>query len=469
MGPTGITHPFGSRSAGTDGTMDHTQKLDEQLEALASHLSTRRESILEAWRKAVSEDPQLTAAAALPRNQFNDHIPEVLDGFERKLRRFPDDESAASRAEQKEDAEAHGLHRWQQGYNLRELTREWGHLHLCLLDELEEYGAARPELEPGTLSLARRALAQMCSEGVSESTVQFFQLRQTEAAGHVRDLEQAMAQARQLERQRAELWREAAHDLRGNLGIVTTATTGLTLEGLPAPSRDSFVRLLQRSVSSLHSMLEDVMGLARLEAGHEKRVVAAFDAAALLRELCDDLQVLARERGLFLRTEGPDRLPVEGDAIKTRRIAQNLLLNALSYTREGGATVGWGDSRDNDAGRWMMTVRDTGPGFAAGPGAPLAGALKEATREAREVEVKAGDAEEWNSQAELPGARAAHPPASGLARQTTGEGIGLSIVKSLCELLDASLEMESSRGAGTLFRVILPRAYQAAATDGSAP
>jgi signal transduction histidine kinase len=40
-----------------------------------------------------------------------------------------------------------------------------------------------------------------------------------------------------------------------------------------------------------------------------------------------------------------------------------------------------------------------------------------------------------------------------------GEGIGLSIVKRLCELLDASLELETAPGAGTTFRVVLPRAY----------
>jgi len=46
-----------------------------------------------------------------------------------------------------------------------------------------------------------------------------------------------------------------------------------------------------------------------------------------------------------------------------------------------------------------------------------------------------------------------------------GEGIGLSIVKRLCELLDASLELETAPGEGTTFRVVLPSAYP----DGSAP
>jgi two-component sensor histidine kinase len=50
----------------------------------------------------------------------------------------------------------------------------------------------------------------------------------------------------------------------------------------------------------------------------------------------------------------------------------------------------------------------------------------------------------------------AHPP----SRLPSGEGIGLSIVKRLCEMLDASLELESSKGEGTTFRVIFPRRYE---------
>src|SRR4029077_8851378 len=150
-----------------------------------------------------------------------------------------------------------------------------------------------------------------------------------------------------------------------------------------------FLRILQKNVSSLYSLLEDVMDLARLQAGHEHREVKAFDAAMVLRELCERMQAVAAERGLFLKAEGPDALPVEGDALKTQRIAQNLLLNALKYTSRGGVTVSWGDSRQNDAHRWMLCIEDTGPGFHAGPGAPMASALEEATEEARQVDATA--------------------------------------------------------------------------------
>ena len=428
--------------------------MDEQLTALASHLAARRDSILRAWRKAVDRDPSLTTGASLPRTQLNDHIPDVLDAFELKLR------NPVGKDGHKENAAAHGLQRWQQGYDLREVTREWGRLQLCVMDELESYASAHSELGPHVMSTARRAWAELCSEGVSESTAQYFELQQIEALGHVRDLEQALEQVRELERQRAELWREAAHDLRGNLGVVANATAGLSLQGVPDPLRDNFLRMLKKNVSSLHTLLDDVMNLARLQAGHEQRVVRPFDAGVLLAELCESMRPLADEQGLYLRTEGPRQLPVEGDTVKVQRIAQNLLTNAMKYTHRGGVTVRWGDSRENDANRWMLCVEDTGPGFHAGPGAPMAGALEAATDEARNVEHSAVTGKERHAAVESDAPAAL---ADGrLVRQAPGEGIGLSIVKRLCELLDATMEMESNPGEGTTLRIVFPRRYDGA-------
>ncbi len=233
-------------------------------------------------------------------------------------------------------------------------------------------------------------------------------------------------------------------------------TAGLALQSAAIPLRDKFLPILQKNVSSLHSLLEDAMDLARLQAGHEHREVKGFDAAIVLRELCERMQPMAEERGLFLKAEGPDTLPVEGDAVKAQRIAQNLLINALKYTPRGGVTVSWGDSRQNDAQRWMLCVTDTGPGFHAGPGAPMAGALEEATEEARQVEETARTGVKGTPD---PSPSDAAPVDARLIHQERGEGIGLSIVKRLCELLDASMEMDSTPGEGTSLRIVFPRTY----------
>jgi signal transduction histidine kinase len=428
------------------------QTLATELAALASHLGQRRDKILHAWRAAVRGDPQLTTGDSLPRAQLYDHIPGLLHAFEHKLDPAAAGAEGAAPQEQHESAAAHGLHRWQQGYDLREVTHELGLLNECVVDELEEYARQRPRLEHEVMAKARRIWAGLCSIGIAESTAQYFRLQQIEARGHMLDLEQALGKLRELEQTRAELWQQAAHDLRGNLGVVASATAGLAQHHTADAARERLLRLLGRNVVSLRHLLDDVTGLARLQAGQEQRRLATLDVAQLANELSEDLQSFAEQQGLALRCTGPAPFIVEGDAIKVRRIAQNLLINAIKYTRHGGVDLAWGDSADNDAKRWVLRVEDSGPGFHAGPGAPMAGAMEEATGVARQSEqpsatdVPATDAE--------PAAIDTRP-----VSQEQGEGIGLSIVKRLCELLDASVEMESVAGQGTRFRVLLPRHY----------
>jgi signal transduction histidine kinase len=265
----------------------------------------------------------------------------------------------------------------------------------------------------------------------------------------LRDLQAALSEIRELERQRATAWHEAAHDLRGNVGLVTSTAAILTEDEAPDGLRRKARTILESSVVSLQHLLEDLMSLARLEAGREQRNLERFDAAARLRALCAALEPAARERGLYIRTEGPDSLWVEGDPAKVLRIVQNLALNAIRYTPAGGVTVSWAETWERDTDRWLIRVRDTGPGI---PGSPMAGALREATRGA--VEAEEEDSREGVEPAPEPGIPAPSPSAV----QRPGEGIGLSIVKRLCELLDAGLELASG-AEGSLFQVVLPRRY----------
>jgi two-component system CheB/CheR fusion protein len=166
-------------------------------------------------------------------------------------------------------------------------------------------------------------------------------------------------------------------------------------------------------------MLNDLIELTRLQAGREQLNVVRFNARTELADLCESLQPLAASQRLFLKFDAQAALVVDGDAVKVRRIAQNLILNALKYTDRGGVHVSCGEVGDGPLPRWFLCVQDTGDGL-DGP---------------------------------TPGRRTASAYPS--------EGVGLSIVKRLCELLDAHLELETQRGQGTTFRIIFPRRYSA--------
>lgn len=438
--------------------MNQAKEMNDQLVALASHLNQRRDSILATWRNEVKRDRRLTNTSALSSAQFYDHIPAILDAFERNLSARETADLLDATEDQKEIAAEHGLHRWHHGYNHQEVMREWGHLHLCLVGELESYDAAHLELPRDVMAFARLTLARLCSDGVNESASRYARMQQVEAAGRVRDLELALAQLRELDRQRADTWREAAHDLRGKLGVVKSVTEVLNDDRVPESERGEFRMMLQQGVSSLHALLEDLIVLSRLEAGHDQRNIARFDAGAMLEELCAAMKPMATERNLSFELEGPSLFMVQGDAVKTQRIAQNLLINAIKYTEQGRVKVGWGEVAPDAYERWMLYVQDTGPGFEDGSVTPLAEAIKKSTEEVQVVEQeaqKAGQDSTFVAPAPVLSSESMHRP----DYQAPGEGIGLSIVKKLCELLDASLEFETERGKGSTFRVILPRRY----------
>jgi signal transduction histidine kinase len=216
------------------------------------------------------------------------------------------------------------------------------------------------------------------------------------------------------------------------------------------PELPAFVSLVRRSADSLDTLLNDLIELARLEAGREQRNVGRFNARTEISELCDSLQPLAASRKLYLKFDAPVALVVDGDAVKVRRIAQNLILNALKYTERGGVVVTCADVAAGEVARWALTVGDTGVGLDASMMAPLAQALNTATKEAHAIAREPA----------VPTLPSASVPVRTASEQPS-EGVGLSIVKRLCELLDASMELETKPGSGTTFRIIFPRQYSA--------
>jgi signal transduction histidine kinase len=436
----------------------HPELPSGTLKRLSAWLGARRDAILTAWRHAVDADPDLTTASTTSRAQFVDHIPAVLDAFEWRLAADLPGERARAREEQQQSAAEHGLHRWQQGYNQPETMCEWGHLHLCLLNELEGFESSHPGVEAAAMQTARRELVRLCSEGMSTSAARYAQLQQREAAARVSELETALAQLQQLEQERAQAWREAAHDLRGRAHAIASASAVLTREGVPEQHRERFSEMLRLGVQSLNKLLGDLMDQARLEAGHERRQIVQFDVATLLKEYCDSTRALAAEKNLFLVAKGTAPLVVDGDPGKVQRIVQNLVLNAIKVTERGGVKVTWEAREDQRRPQWALCIQDTGPGFKHGSASPLERVLKLATDEAHEVEQRNVSPDRVDPQGDsAPTLASQTGPSPG--QPSAGEGIGLSIVKRLCEMLDASLELESSEGEGTTFRIIFPRRY----------
>jgi signal transduction histidine kinase len=435
--------------------------LGEALTAVAAHFALRRESVIQVWCDAVAADPALKSGRALPATQLLDHIPALLEDYEHRLaatgKGDPAELQRGSDA-QRSDAEAHGLHRWQQGFDLAEVIRELSQLNECVVAELHLYAEAHPQADRRVLAVAHKVWAKQIGAAISASASHYFKLQQLEASGHIQELEHALDSLRELERQRASLWQQAAHDLRGNLGVVANVAAVLTSPQLTEEhARHAFLRMLERNIRALHYLLKDVTTLARLQGGLERLSVARIDAGGLLGDLCESMEPYAQDRGLYLRCRGVRPYWIDGDAVKIWRVAQNLVINAIKYTRQGGVTVAWQDCAADDADRWCIEVHDTGPSPDGGPRSQLASALEAATDQAAQVSASDNNDEVTHAQ---PGSGTVPSPlARSDAAHGDAEGIGLSIVKRLCELLNATVELETSAVAGTRFRILLPRRY----------
>ncbi|HEX3871033.1 MAG TPA: RsbRD N-terminal domain-containing protein, partial [Pirellulales bacterium] len=133
--------------------------------ALADHLRDRREALMLEWRRAVKRDPDLNQGESLPRTELFDHIPALLTVFEEWLRRAPASKEPVS----VEPASAHGLQRWQQGYDLREVIRELGQLNRCVIVELDRFAASQETLSVQSMAEAREIWITLSGTAIEES------------------------------------------------------------------------------------------------------------------------------------------------------------------------------------------------------------------------------------------------------------------------------------------------------------
>ncbi len=386
-----------------------TENTQTQLTALADHLSQVHNDILDEWRALAESDPTLAPSSHLTRTQFIDHIPHILRALGTRLCSWPDDNTPEQRELELEASKSHSHHRWQMGYNMRSLVRDWGHLNVCFLQQLDSYGRSHADLQMVVLPEARQIWAKLINDSIAQSTVEYHDLLQVESTTRLHDLDLILKNLQEMELLRGHDLRIATHDLKGGVTILMGTTDLIGSDRVSQAERIQMCRMLNRGVATLHQMLEELMDMARLEAAQDPRRIAPFDVGQVFTELCETSQPLAEARGLFLKADGPSKFVIEGDFIKTRRIAQNLLLNAIKYTNEGGVSVTW---KEHEGDQLLLCVQDSGPGLE-------------------------------RSATALPG-------------KNQGEGVGLSIVKRLCELLDAKIKVESKAGIGTTFQVLFP-------------
>lgn len=210
----------------------------------------------------------------------------------------------------------------------------------------------------------------------------------------------------------------AAHDLRQPLHALGMFCATLEQRLLNAPEKP-LVRNMMNAIESLEESFGAILDISRLDAGTVQTAPQTFPIRDVFRRLYQQFGGDAETRSLALRFRATRRI-VRTDPLLLERVLANLVQNALRYTRHGGVLVA---ARRHSRGI-ALEVWDTGLGIPEDKKDMI-------FREFYQIDNPERD-------------------------RGRGQGMGLAIVRRLCNLLDLPLELQSTLGRGSVFRVIVP-------------
>ena len=232
-----------------------------------------------------------------------------------------------------------------------------------------------------------------------------------------------------------------SHELRTPLNSILGFSDVLGSTGALNDKQSRYVQNIRTSGRMLLEMINDILDLAKMEAGKMEVRATRFNPEAVISAQCDMIRPLAEKKRIDVSyAVDPGLVEVEQDQSKVQQILGNLLSNAVKFTPEGGQVTVEANAVDEDQ-TMLVKVTDTGVGIAA----EEQQAIFEKFRQSRGFQ--AGD--------------------DAMTREISGTGLGLSIVRELCRLLGGDVAVESHLGRGSCFTVRLPTSLTA--TGGPPP
>jgi signal transduction histidine kinase/CheY-like chemotaxis protein/HAMP domain-containing protein len=237
------------------------------------------------------------------------------------------------------------------------------------------------------------------------------------------ELEMQKTQLDEANRLKSTFLSNMSHELRTPLNSVIALSGVLSRRLKDRIPQDEFgyLEIIERNGKNLLALINDLLDLSRIEAGHEEISLTSFNVADLAEEVFSMLQPQAESKNIIMENFVPQNLsPVRSDYVKCRHILQNLLANAVKFTSRGSVKIG-ASIVEKEV---HIRISDTGIGISGED-------LKYIFDEFRQVD-------------------------SGSSRKFGGTGLGLSIARKYARMLHGEIRVESEPGKGSVFTLILP-------------
>lgn len=214
-----------------------------------------------------------------------------------------------------------------------------------------------------------------------------------------------------------------SHELRTPLNAILGFSSLMRRDPQLTESQRGNLDIINHSGEHLLSLINDVLEMAKIEAGRLQLEIAPFDLGQMVTDVAEMMNLRAQEKGLQLLLDQSSEFPryIKGDEARLRQILVNLVGNAVKFTEQGGVTIRLG-VKQCALPTLVVEVEDSGPGISPEDRQRLFEPFMQF--------VKGGSQK--------------------------GTGLGLAISRRFIQMMGGVISVESTVGKGSLFRVELP-------------